>query len=147
MISREKARQLRAVIESAVAAYGLDDAAALEVPELFPSWEKLLAGGEAIAENTILNDGGVLYRVVQAGGVVPQAHQPPHAEGMLAVYRPIDQTHDGTQDDPIPYIYGMDTEQGKYYSYGGSTYLCNLTMSPCVWAPGTPGLWQWTLIE
>ena len=39
MISRERARQLRAVIESAVAAYGLDDAAALEVVELFPTWQ------------------------------------------------------------------------------------------------------------
>ncbi len=36
MITRERARELRAVIESAVSAYGLDDAAAVAVVELFP---------------------------------------------------------------------------------------------------------------
>lgn len=39
MITRERARELRAVIESAVSAYGLDDAAAVAVVELFPQWE------------------------------------------------------------------------------------------------------------
>lgn len=147
MITRERARELRAVIEGAVSAYDMEDSEALKVVELFPTWETLLAAGNALAENTILNDGGVLYRVVQPGGVVPQEHQPPHGEGMLAVYRPIDKTHTGTVDDPIPFVYGMDTEKDKYYAYEGKTYLCNLAMAPCVWAPDTPGLWQWTLIE
>lgn len=75
--------------------------------------------------------------------MTPQAHQAPHDEGMLAIYRPIDQTHAGTLEDPIPFVYGMDTEEGKYYAYEGTTYLCRQTMTPCVWAPGTPGLWQW----
>ena len=76
--------------------------------------------------------------------MTPQEHQPPHGEGMLAIYRPIDTAHAGTQEDPVPFVYGMDTEQGKYYSFEGKTYLCNLTMTPCVWTPGTPGLWQWS---
>lgn len=147
MITRERARELRAVIEGAVSTYDMEDSEALKVVELFPTWETLLAAGNALAENTILNDGGILYRVVQPGGVIPQEHQPPHGEGMLAVYRPIDQTHAGTVDDPIPFVYGMDTEKDKYYSYEGKTYLCNLAMAPCVWAPDTPGLWQWTPIE
>ena len=130
MITRERARELRAVIEGAVSTYDMEDSEALKVVEIFPTWETLLAAGNALAENTILNDGGVLYRVVQPGGVVPQEHQPPHGEGMLAVYRPIDQTHDGTVDDPIPFVYGMDTEKDKYYSYEGKTYLCNLAMPP-----------------
>ena len=37
----------------------------------------------------------------------------------------------------------MNCEEGKYYSYEGKTYLCKQTMTPCVWAPGTAGLWQW----
>ena len=41
----------------------------------------------------------------------------------------------------------MDSEQGKYYSYNGKVYLCNLTMPGCVYAPDTPGLWQWSEAE
>ena len=77
------------------------------------------------------------------GGVTPQEHQPPHGEGMLAVYRPIDATHEGTQDDPIPYVFGMDCRQGKYYSLAGALYLCKTDMPACVWPPDTAGLWQW----
>ena len=118
------------------------DETALEMPDLFKTWEEALKAGKELPKDTIINDGGQLYRVVQA--VTPQKHQPPHGEGMLAIYRPIDQTHAGTKEDPIPWVYGMDTEQSKYYSYGGKTYLCNLTMPACVWAPGTPGMWQWS---
>ena len=119
----------------------IPDEQALEMPDLFYTWDEALAAGEELAANTVLNLDGQLYRVVQA--VTPQAHQRPDGEGMLAIYRPIDETHAGTEDDPIPFVYGMDTEQGKYYSYNGKLYLCNLTMAPCVWPPDTAGLWQW----
>lgn len=120
----------------------IPDEQALEMPDLFYTWDEVLEAGELLEANTILNLGGQLYRVVQP--VTPQEHQRPDGEGMLAIYRPIDKTHAGTEDDPIPFVYGMDTEQGKYYSYGGKTYLCNLTMPACVWPPDTAGLWQWT---
>lgn len=121
----------------------IPDDAALAMPDLFRTWEEALTAGATLAQNTILNDGGTLYRVVPAVGVTPQQHQPPHGEGMLAVYRPIDTAHAGTQEDPIPWVYGMDCAQGKYYSYNGALYLCNADMPACVWAPGTAGLWQW----
>ena len=98
-----------------------------------------------LEKDTILNDGGTLYRVVQA--VTPQAHQPPHGEGMLAIYRPIDTAHAGTEEDPIPWVYGMDCTSGLYYSYNAAVYLCKGDMKPCVWAPGTAGLWQWEAVE
>lgn len=71
----------------------------------------------------MLRDGSTLYRVVQSGGVIPQEHQPPHGEGMLAVYRPIDEGHAGTLEDPIPWVYGMDCHAGTYFSYNGHIYL------------------------
>lgn len=123
------------------AATNIPDETALEMPSLFKTWEEALASGEMLAQNSIINDGGTLYRVVTA--VTPQEHQPPHSEGMLAVYRPIDQTHTGTQDDPVPWVYGMDCTEGTYYSYGGAVYLCKADMKPCTWAPDTAGLWQW----
>lgn len=124
----------------------LTDDLALEMPDLFRTWEEVLAEGNTLAENEIISDGGQLYRVV-TDGTTPQEHQPPHAKGMLAIYRPIEPSHAGTLEDPIPWRYGMDCTQGKYYSYGSKTYLCNLTMPACVWAPGTDGLWQWTEVS
>lgn len=123
----------------------MDDAVALSIPDMFETWEDALATGAELEENTIINDGGQLYRVAQA--VTPQEHQSPHDDGMLAIYRPIDKQHEGTLEDPIPFVYGMDTKKDKYYSYNGKVYLCNLEMKPCVWAPDSPGLWQWSEVS
>lgn len=129
------------------AATDVPDETALEIPDLFKTWEEVLTAGVTVAENSIINDGGTLYRVVAAGGVLPQEHQPPHGEGMLAVYRPIDTAHTGTLEDPIPWVYGMDCTEGLYYSYNATVYLCKANMTPCVWAPGTAGVWQWEAVE
>lgn len=129
------------------AATDVPDETALEMPDLFKTWEEVLTAGVTVAENSIINDGGTLYRVVAAGGVLPQEHQPPHGEGMLAVYRPIDTAHTGTLEDPIPWVYGMDCTEGLYYSYNATVYLCKANMTPCVWAPGTAGVWQWEAVE
>ena len=129
------------------AATDVPDETALEMPDLFKTWEEVLEAGKTVAENSIINDGGTLYRVVAEGGVLPQEHQPPHGEGMLAVYRPIDTAHTGTLEDPIPWVYGMDCTEGLYYSYNATVYLCKANMTPCVWAPGTTGLWQWEAVE
>ena len=124
----------------------MTDTQALTMPDLFPTWEQALEEAQPLKKDAIINDGGTLYRVVQ-DNTTPQEGQPPHGEGMLAVYRPIDQSHEGTAEDPIPWIYGMDCHEGTYYSYNGKTYLCKSDMLPCVWAPDTPGLWQWEVQE
>ena len=126
-------------------AASIPDTLALEMPDLFRTWAEVLDAGQQLQTDEVINKDGQLYRVVQP--VTPAEHQPPDGEGMLAIYRPIEPDHAGTQEDPIPWRYGMDCTQGKYYSYGGKTYLCNLTMPACVWAPGTEGLWQWSEVS
>ena len=128
------------------AATDVPDETALEMPDLFKTWAEILEAGKTVPKDTIINDGGTLYRVVPSEGVLPKEHQPPHGEGMLAVYRPIDKAHTGTQEDPIPWVYGMDCTADLYYSYNGVVYLCKADMKPCVWAPGTAGLWQWEAV-
>lgn len=123
----------------------IPDAVALSIPDMLPTWKELLDEGKQVEADVCLMHEGQCYRVVQA--VTPQSPQPPGAEGMLAVYRPIDKEHAGTLEDPIPYVYGMNCYSGKYYSFEGKTYLCNQNMTPCVWSPGTQGLWQWKLVE
>lgn len=74
-----------AMLSYAATSTAIPDSYALDMSDLFPTWAAVLADGEELPEGRVLNDGGQLYRVVQA--VTPQAHQAPHDEGMLAVYR------------------------------------------------------------
>lgn len=127
-------------------ASNIPDAVALSIPDILTTWQEFLDAGEKIGEGVCLMHEGQCYRVVSSGGVLPQKHQPPGGEGMLAVYRPIDREHAGTLDDPIPWAYGMDCVKDKYYSYEGKIYLCKQDMTPCVWVPGTEGLWQWEVV-
>ena len=112
---------------------------------LFPAW----APGEAYVTGDRLVHEGVVYEVQQA--VTAQAHQTPRSAGMLAVYRPISADPDtgaepdGSRENPYSFIYGMDVSTSKYYIFKGKLYLAKADMKPCVWNPGTPGLWQWEL--
>ena len=128
-------------------ATAIPDAQALEMPDLFPTWETVLADGKELAAERVISKGGQMYRVVQA--VTPQEHQPPDGEGMLAIYRPINPEHAGTADDPIPWVYGMDCHAGKYYSYEGAVYMVaeGGDMIPCTWPPDTAGMWQWVKVS
>lgn len=124
----------------------IPDASALEMSTLFPAWEEVLEQGAELAQGRVISDNGRLYRVLQT--VTPQAHQAPHDDGMLAVYRPIDRTHAGTLEDPIPWVYGMDCYAGTYYSYSGAVYRVadGGDMIPCTWPPDTAGMWQWEAV-
>ena len=124
----------------AMTATTMTDAQALSMPDILPTWAELLERGDKIAEGVCLMKEGQCYRVVQE--VTPIESQPPGADGMLAVYRPVDKKHAGTLEDPIPWVSGMDCKEGKYYSHKGKIYLCTGDMSPCVWEPGE-GAPQW----
>ena len=44
--------------------------------------------------------------------------------GTESLYERIDEEHDGSEFDPIPYDGNMALESGKYYTQSGVTYLC-----------------------
>lgn len=44
--------------------------------------------------------------------------------GTESLFERIDEQHDGSKYDPIPYIGNMALESGKYYSQDGVVYLC-----------------------
>ena len=136
-----------AAMALAATSTSITDAQALNMPDMFQTWESVLAAGVELAADRIISKDGNLYRVVQA--VTPQENQPPGGDGMLAVYRPINNEQSGAADDPIPWVYGMDCRAGQYFSYNGHVYQVATggDMTPCVWEPGTPGLWQWVLVE
>ena len=114
---------------------------------LFPIWT---AGEAYIKGNRIVHE-GVVYEALTP--VTGEAHQPPGSAGMLAVYRPLSidpetgAEPDGSRENPYTWLSGMDVHTGKYYTFEGKLYLAKADMIPCVWAPGTAGLWQWELVE
>lgn len=136
-----------AVCAFAATATEIPNPMALEMVGLFPTWEDVLASKVELPAGRIIDLSGQLYRVAQP--VIPQAHEPPNMDGMLAVYRPIDEGHAGTLEDPIPWIRGMDCVAGGYYSYKGTIYQVadGGSMIPCTWPPDTDGMWQWIKIK
>lgn len=141
-------KKLKAAYQMALAARislkfntSLSDKEAMEVKNLFPIWPDGVNAEGNHVQGQYVQYKGQLYRIEQPT-VKPIESQPPDGVGMLAVYRPVDNTHEGTLEDPIPWVYGMDCFEGKYYSYEGAVYYCKGDMKPCVWYPdgGAP---QW----
>ena len=141
------AGQFRAgLMTFAAGATTITDKQALNMASLFPVWpDGVNADGQYI-ENQIIQYEGQLYRIAQST-VTPIENEKPGGEGMLAVYRPIELSHAGTLEDPIPWVYGMDCYNGKYYSYNSKVYKCAGDMIPCVWEPGSAGVYQWELVS
>ena len=109
----------------------IPDSCTLDMPDLFPLWEDLLAAGNPLVKGTILREGKQLYRINQES-VTPQAHQPPSSVGMTAVYVPINRKNAGTLADPIPAVRGMEYTYGLYYldPEDQKIYLCKRDNEP-----------------
>ena len=133
-ISREA--QIYNALRAFVSSTTMPDETALSMPDLHDKWSP----GVAYAADKVLRHNGGLYRVVTPH--TSQAHQPPDAEGMLAIYRPVVQESTGTKEDPIPYLYGMDVHTGLYYVYQGALWRAKVDMLPCVWPPAEGNEWE-----
>ena len=96
----------------------VDDATALRMVAYYPEW----TAGTAYAAGDRLVYNGDLYRVLTAH--TSQVTWLP-GTGTESLYTRIDEQHDGTKYDPIPYDGNMELESGKYYTQSGVTYLCN----------------------
>ena len=112
---KSEALRLRHHIETAV--QSLPDSEALEAVTLYPEW----AAGVDYSTGYKVQYLGKLYKVVQAH--TSQETWTPDITASL--YTRIDEVHDGTKYDAIPYEGNMSLYNGKYYSQDGVTYLCN----------------------
>lgn len=106
------------MVRAQINTLAVDDATALRMVAYYPAW----TAGTAYAAGDRLVYNGDLYKVLQAH--TSQDTWLPGA-GTESLYARIDEQHDGSKYDPIPYSGNMALENGKYYSQGGKTYLCN----------------------
>lgn len=106
----------RMLITEQINTLNVDDNTALRMREYYPMWES----GKAYVVGFKVQYGGLLYKVTTAH--TSQADWTPDVAHTL--FTRIDETHSGTEDDPIPYSGNMALENGKCYMQGGVIYKC-----------------------
>ena len=103
----------------------VDDQTALRMRRYYPTFAELV--GQTVSQGTKFrvddSEDADLYKTIQQELTI-QAHYPPGV-GTESLYTRIDETHDGTKYDPIPYAGNMALTTGLHYTQGGVTYLGN----------------------
>lgn len=117
----------RMLITEQINTLSVDDNTALRMMEFYPDW----AANIAYTVGFKVRYNGKLWRVVQAHtslvGWEPTA--------AASLWEQINETHVGTEDDPIPYSGNMALEQGKYYMQDYVVYYCERDTTIPVYAP------------
>lgn len=103
----------------------VDDQTALRMRRYYPTFSELV--GQKVKKGTKFratdSEDADLYTVIQPELTI-QEHYPPGI-GTESLYTRIDEQHDGTKYDPIPYNGNMALQSGKYYTQNNILYLCN----------------------
>lgn len=112
----------RMLIAKQINTLSVDDQTALRMIAFYPAWddlaEKSFTAGKAGFK--FVHD-GKLYKTRQENHTFSSAWIP--GEGTESIYKRIDETHDGSKYDPIPYDGNMVIESGKYYVQDGVMYV------------------------
>ena len=115
----------RMIISQQINTLDVDDQTALRMRRYYPTFVELV--GKTVTQGTKFratdSEDADLYKTIQPELTI-QAHYPPGV-GTESLYIRIDEIHDGTRYDPIPYDGNMALENGKYYVQDGVTYLCS----------------------
>lgn len=119
-ISAEESRELLAFAKIAVNNVELSDKQSLKIKGIYPEWEELI--GSTLKAGFKLQYHGILYKTRQEINPVLEIYPP--SVDTASLYEEIDETHEGTKEDPIPYNNNMELIMGEYYSQGGIVYLC-----------------------
>ena len=98
----------------------ITDGEALKRPLLVYSWDTYVGG--SLAKGQVVSHGGKLWRARQDVAAVLEGQEP--SLNTAALYEVIEVEPAGTANDPIPYTPPMEIFNGKYYTEGGTLYLC-----------------------
>ena len=105
------------LIRQQINTLSVDDAVAVHMKDFYPEWES----GQSYTAGYKITYNGDLYKVLQAH--TSQESWLP-GTGTESLYARIDEQHDGTKYDPIPYNGNMALENGKYYTQSNVLYKC-----------------------
>ena len=105
----------------------VDDNTALRMKAYYPEW----ITGVSYEAGFKVRRNNKLWRALQAH--TSQATWEP--ENAAALWEIINEAHDGTLDDPMPYDGNMALEMGKYYIQDSVIYLCTRDTGNPVYHP------------
>ena len=113
------------IIRQQINTLTVDDNTALRMRRYYPTFSELV--GQTVKKGIKFratdSEDADLYTVIQPELTI-QEHYPP-GTGTESLYTRIDEQHDGTKYDPIPYNGNMALQSGKYYTQNNILYLCN----------------------
>lgn len=116
----QKEFQQAAVLVAQLQAQSLENSQALKVKAIYPLWESII--GKTVKKDYKFQYADKLYKTIQESLLIQEQYIP--GEGTESLYTVIDETHAGTQEDPIPYDGNMALENGKYYIQDETVYKC-----------------------
>ena len=109
------------LIRQQINSLAVDDNTALRMRVFYPDWEDMI--GQTVEKAGFrFKHGDNLYKTIPANHTFQVDWVP--GVGTESLYTRIDETHEGTLTDPIPYGGNMALEEGTYYSQSGVVYLC-----------------------
>ena len=118
-----EAEVTRMLIAEQINTLAVDDATALRMMAFYPDFDELVKRGFTAKDAGYkFRHGDVLYKTAQPN-IAFVAHYPP-GTGMESMYTRIDEVHDGSEFDPIPYEGNMALTDGLYYTQDGAVYRC-----------------------
>ena len=106
------------LIKQQINALTVDDQTALRMIAFYPEYEV----DHQYKKDEKFVSAGNLYKVLQDH--TSQSTWAPGATGTESLYARIDEEHDGTKYDPIPYNGNMELKNGLYYSQDNVLYHC-----------------------
>lgn len=114
--TKAEARNIRAMMEAGANTLPEEDAARGSNRKYHPKWN----AGIAYETGNRVQYNDRLYKCLQPH-TAQEGWEP---ENVPALWQGIDEIHDGTRRDPIPYAGNMALEKGKYYTQNGKLYRC-----------------------
>lgn len=123
LTEKARNRMKEMVSQAKINAAGNTDEQAYAVKTLYDCWADIPVGTMLPAGKIVLHSDGVLYRVKEGQRHEKQATWAPDVSPSL--FTPIPKASEtGTQDNPITWVEGMESEEGKYYTDEDVLYLC-----------------------
>ena len=114
----EQINEAKNAIKYSINALDLSNNDIIKFKDYLPDWNDYV--GKSLPINFKFKYNSQPYQTIQYINIVLENQTP---DIVYALYKIIDEEHEGTLDDPIPYVQQMAIEKGKYYIQYDVVYL------------------------